>query len=89
MTRMIAGLFAAALFFASHWALAADATMHGSGLHRQGTAIHMKNFDVTLDGRLLTASRGVYHPDTGIVDLTGTVQLHFGPKARSFPGEVR
>ena len=89
MSKMFAGLVTAALLFASHSALAADATMHGSGLHRQGTAIHMKNFDVTLDGRLLTARRGVYHPDTGIVDLTGKVQLHFGPKARTFPGEVR
>jgi hypothetical protein len=43
----------------------------------------MKNFDVTLDGRLLTASEGVYHPDTGVVDLAGKVQLHFSPNART------
>jgi hypothetical protein len=49
----------------------------------------MKNFDVTLDGRLLTASEAVYNPDTGIVDLKGTVKLKFGKDARSFPGEVK
>ena len=70
-------------------AFAADATLHGQELHRQGTAIHMKNFDVTLDGRLLTASEGIYHPDTGIIDLTGQVRLHFGQNVRTFPGEVK
>jgi hypothetical protein len=48
----------------------------------------MKDFDVTLDGRLLTASQDVYRSDTGIVDLTGKVRLYFGRNARTFPGEV-
>ena len=43
----------------------------------------------TLDGRTLTATDGVYHPDTGVVDLTGKVQLHFGTNARTFAGEVK
>ena len=57
--------------------------MHGAVLQRDGTAIRMTNFDVTLDGRLITAERGLYHPDTGIVELTGNVQLHFGANART------
>ena len=89
MTKLLVGVAAAALFFGLPPAFAADATMHGGDLHREGTEIRMKNFDVTLDGRLLTASRGVYHTDTGVVDVTGKVRLHFGPNARSFPGEVR
>ena len=69
--------------------IAANATLHGQNLHRQGTAIYMHNFDVTLDGRALTATDGVYHTDTGIVDLTGDVHLHFGPEAHTFRGEVK
>jgi hypothetical protein len=49
----------------------------------------MKNFDVTLDGRLLTASEAIYNPDTGMVELKGAVKLKFGKNARSFPGEVK
>jgi hypothetical protein len=66
-----------------------NATLHGQTLHREGSAIHMQDFDVTLDGRTLTATEGIYHPDTGIVDLTGKVQLHFGPNARTSLGEVK
>jgi hypothetical protein len=68
---------------------AADATMHGAMLERDGAVIRMTDFDVTLDGRLLTADEGIYHPDTGVVELAGKVQLHFGPNARTFPGEVQ
>lgn|GEM_PF-4665291 len=70
-------------------ALAADATIHGQDLHRVGKAIHMKHYDVTLDGRLLKADEAVYHSDTGVVDLKGQVRLHVGKDLRSFPGEVR
>ena len=69
--------------------IAGNATLHGQNLSREGPAIHMQNFDVTLDGRTLTATDGVYHPDTGVVDLTGKVQLHFGTNARTFAGEVK
>ena len=79
----VIGIFGATI------ATADNATMHGHNLRHEGTAIHLKDFDVTLDGRLLTATDGVYHPETGIVDLTGKVQLHFGTKARTFPGEIK
>lgn len=68
---------------------AKDATIHGRDLHRVGNSIHSRNFDVTLDGRLLTADEAVYHPDTGMVELKGKVRLHFDKKARTFAGEVR
>jgi len=68
---------------------AKDATIHGRDLARVGDTIHSKNFDVTLDGRLLTADEAVYHSDTGVVELKGKVRLHFGKKLRTFPGEVR
>jgi hypothetical protein len=86
---VFAAMAVASLIFAASAVSADTATLHGSDLHREGAAIHMKDFDVTLDGRLLTATEGVYHPDTGIVDLTGKVQLHFGTKVRTFPGEVK
>ena len=66
---------------------AEDATMHGGDLRRVGSTIAMKNFDVTLDGRTLTASEAVYDPDTGVVTLTGMVSLKFGPDARTFPAK--
>ena len=66
-----------------------NATMHGKNLRHDGNAIRMTKFDVTLDGRLLTAEQGVYHPDTGIVELKGNVRLAFGPKAKTFPSEVK
>lgn len=78
-----------ALALGATLAHAEDATMHGKDLRRLGSTITMKNFDVTLDGRLLTASEAVYNPDTGVVDLKGTVKLKFGKNARSFPGEVK
>jgi hypothetical protein len=68
---------------------AEDATMHGKDLHRVGSTIAMENFDVTLDGRQLTASQAVYNPDTGVVELKGTVKLTFGKDARTFRGEVK
>lgn len=68
----------AVLFLGTSAVIADNATLHGQNLRREGTAIHMQNFDVTLDARTLTATDGVYHPDTGIVDLTRKVQLHFG-----------
>jgi len=43
----------------------------------------------TLDGRTLTASEAVYNPDTGVVDLKGTVKLKFGKDAQTFRGEVK
>ena len=90
MKRALSAAITGAVWvFGATVATADNATMHGRNLHREGTAVHLKNFDVTLDGRLLTASDGVYHPETGIVDLTGKVQLHFGTKARTFPGEVK
>ena len=76
-------LVSAAILLTSVAVRADNATMHGARLQRDGTVIRMTNFDVTLDGRLITADQGVYHPDTGIVELTGNVQLHFGPNARS------
>lgn len=79
----------AALILGTSAVIADNATMHGQNLRREGTAIHMQNFDVTLDGRTLTATDGVYHPDTGIVELTGKVQLHFGQNARTFAGEIK
>jgi hypothetical protein len=89
MKKIAIGLIAAALVAGASAVIADSATLHGHNLHREGTAIHMQDFDVTLDGRALTATEGVYHPETGIVDLTGKVQLHFGPNVRSFPGEVK
>lgn len=68
---------------------AKDATIHGLDLQRAGDTIHSRNFDVTLDGRLLTADEAVYHTDTGVVELKGKVRLHFGKNLRTFPGEVR
>ena len=68
---------------------AKDATIHGRDLQRVGDTIHSRNFDVTLDGRLLTADEAVYHSYSGVVELKGKVRLHFGKNLRSFPGEVR
>jgi hypothetical protein len=68
---------------------AKDATIHGRDLQRAGDTIHSRNFDVTLDGRPLTADEAVYHTDTGVVELQGKVRLHFGKNLRTFPGEVR
>jgi len=79
----------AALALSATLAHAEDATMHGKELRRVGSTIAMKNFDVTLDGREITASEAIYNPDTGVVDLKGTVKLQFGKNARSFPGEVK
>jgi hypothetical protein len=79
----------AALALGATLAHAEDATMHGKDLRRVGSAIAMKNFDVLLDGRLLTASDAIYNPDTGEVELKGTVKLKFGKDARTFPGEVK
>ena len=74
-----------ALALTATLAHAEDAAMHGKNLRRVGSAIAMKNFDVTLDGRTLTASEAVYNPDTGVVTLKGTVSLKFG----TFPGEAK
>lgn len=79
----------AALALGATLAYAEDATMHGKQLRRVGSTIAMKNFDVTLDGRTITASEAIYNPDTGMVDLKGTVTLKFGKDARTFPGEVK
>ena len=79
----------AALALSATLAHAEDATMHGKELRRVGSTIAMKNFDVILDGREITASEAIYNPDTGVVDLKGTVKLKFGKNARSFPGEVK
>jgi len=79
----------AALALTATLAHAEDATMHGKELRRVGSTIAMKNFDVILDGREITASEAIYNPDTGVVDLKGTVKLKFGKNARSFPGEVK
>lgn len=79
----------AALALGATLAHAEDATMHGKALHRVGSSIAMKNFDVTLDGRVLTASHAVYNPDTGVVELTGTVKLKFSKDARTFRDEVK
>ena len=87
-TRLTAASLAA-LALGATLAHAEDATMHGKDLRRVGSSIAMKNFDVTLDGRTLTASEAVYNPDTGLVTLKGTVSLKFGKDARSFPGEVK
>ena len=89
MKKIIFALVAVALIGGASAVIAGNATLHGHNLHREGIAIHMQDFDVTLDGRMLTATEGVYHPDTGIVDLSGKVQLHFGSNARTFPGEVK
>jgi hypothetical protein len=70
-------------------ASAKDATIHGRDLQRVGNAVHSRNFDVTLDGRLLTADEAIYHSDTGVVELKGKVRLHFDKNAHTFPGEVR
>ena len=86
---ILPSLISAAVLLTAVSVRADNATMHGVDLKRDGAVIRMTNFDVTLDGRLLTAKEGVYHPDTGIVELMGNVELHFGPNARTFPGEVQ
>ena len=83
MNKTVLAVVVAGLLLGTIAVSAENATMHGSDLQRVGPAVHMKNFDVTLDGRLLTASEGIYHPDSDIVDLTGKVQLHFAPNART------
>jgi hypothetical protein len=83
-TRLTAASLAA-LALGATLAHAEDATMHGRDLRRVGSAIAMKNFDVTLDGRHLTASEALYNPDTGEVELKGAVTLKFAKNARSFP----
>jgi hypothetical protein len=87
-TRLTAASLAA-LALGATLAHAEDATMHGKALRRIGSTIAMKSFDVTLDGRILTASEAIYDPDTGVVELKGAVKLKFGKNARSFPGEVK
>jgi len=87
-TRLTAASLAA-LALGATLAHAEDATMHGKDLRRVGSTIAMKNFDVTLDGRVLTASEAIYNPDTGVVELKGAVKLKFGANARTFPGEVK
>lgn len=89
MEKLGIALIAIVLIGGATGVIADNATMHGHDLKREGTAIHMQDFDITLDGRTLTASEGVYHVDTGIVDLKGNVQLHFGPQAQTFPGEAK
>lgn len=89
MHKTISALACALFLLSPSLSSAADATMHGKELRRAGTAIRFTNFDVTLDGRLLTADSALYHPDTGIVELSGKVKLNFGPKAKEFPGEVK
>jgi hypothetical protein len=90
MRKTGSALLAGALFLLTpSLSSAADATMHGRDLRRENGGIRFTNFDVTLDGRLLTAESALYHPDTGIVELTGNVKLNFGPKAKEFPGEVK
>ena len=86
--KLIAIALVMAVATVSGRAYAEKATMHGTHLVRHGKTIAMKNFDVTLDGRLLTAKTAVYHTDTGIVDLSGNVKLRFGLHAKSFPNEV-
>jgi hypothetical protein len=86
--KLIAIILVIAVGAAAGPACAEKATMQGKDLTRHGEAITMKNFDVTLDGRLLTANTAVYHTDTGIVDLSGNVRLRFGPQAKTFPHEV-
>jgi hypothetical protein len=86
-TRLTAASLAA-LALGATLAHAEDATMHGKDLRRVGSAIAIKNFDVTLDGRTLTASEALYNPDTGVVELKGAVTLTFGTNARSFPDDV-
>jgi hypothetical protein len=86
-TRLTAASLAA-LALGATLAHAEDATMHGKDLRRVGSAIAIKNFDVTLDGRILTASEALYDPDTGMVELKGAVTLTFGTNARSFPDDV-
>lgn len=78
-----------ALALTATLAHAEDATMHGRDLRRVGSAIAMKNFDVTLDGRTLTASEALYDPDTGTVTLTGAVSLKFAKDAPTLPGEIK
>ena len=87
-TRLTAASLAA-LALSATLAHAENATMHGKELRRVGSTIAMKNFDVTLDGRILTASEAIYNPDTGVVELKGAVKLKFGKNARTFPGEVK
>jgi len=86
-TRLTAASLAA-LALGATLAHAEDATMHGKDLRRVGSAIAIKNFGVTLDGRTLTASEALYNPDTGMVELKGAVTLKFGTTARSFPDDV-
>ena len=69
--------------------IAGNATLHSQSLSRESTPTHMQNFDFTLDGLTLTATDGVYNPDTGIADLMGKVQLHFGTNAPTLAGEVK
>lgn len=79
MKKITLALAAAAFLGGATAVIADNATMHGQNFRHEGTAIHVDNFDVTLDGRTITASEATYHPDTGMVDLKGNVELHFGP----------
>jgi lipopolysaccharide export system protein LptA len=40
-------------------------------------------------GHIGWADQGPYHADSGIVELTGNVQLHFDANARTFRGEAQ
>ena len=82
-------IFAAALFGGAIAYIAANATSHGQDLRHDNGSIHVTNFATTLDGALLTAAQGIYHPDTGIIEFTGNVRLHLGKEAKTFSGRVK
>lgn len=81
-------ILALSLIAATSCARAAKATLEGKVLTRHGNTITMMGFDTKLDGRLITADTAVYHTDTGVIDLKGHVELHFGKHVKTFPGEV-
>ncbi|HXJ02709.1 MAG TPA: hypothetical protein VNH44_15920 [Micropepsaceae bacterium] len=47
--------------------------------YREGLVVRFTRFDVTLDGRRITADEAVYNPETGETELRGNVHLALPP----------
>jgi lipopolysaccharide assembly outer membrane protein LptD (OstA) len=90
MRRLILAGIVCSAVIAGAAAAQSNVSVFAEQSYSEGPVVRLTHFDVTLDGRKITADEAIYNPETGATELRGNVHLVLPPHLNNkmAPGTV-